>query len=60
MESTQVEGKFVFQQQEKYTLTEKKELGELNKNVPPPIPLIYSDPPRSFHIAVFSTLPPTY
>ena len=59
MESTQVEGKFVFWQQEKYTLTEKKELGELNKYVPP-LPLIYSDHPRSVHIAVFSTLPPTY
>ena len=41
--STQIERKFVRQQQ-KYSLAEKKELGELDKNVtlrPPPSPLIF-------------------
>ena len=35
MASTQGEKKFV-RQQEKYSLTEKKELGELDKNARPP------------------------
>ena len=52
MASTLVERKFV-RQQEKYCLVEKKELGELDKNVSPRL----FRTPCSFHFAVFSTNP---
>ena len=61
MASTQIERKFV-QQQEKYSLVEKKELEELAKNVTPCCSLF--QPPCLIHFAVFSKLqllrPPVY
>ena len=45
-------------QQEKYSLAEKKELGELDKNLTPPPPPRLFQPPRLIHFAIFSNPPP--
>ena len=52
MTTTQVETKFV-REQEKYSLTEKKKLGELDKNLTPHP--CFSDHPHLINFAVFST-----
>ena len=55
MTSIQVERKFGWQQ-EKHSLAEEKELGELEKKCPPPPCCCLFEPPCLIYFAVFSNL----